>query len=65
MPESEINICAVFDADAGYWMLVDKAYNEFVRKQTGNPNRAIIAELLNAIVAGNEDRFASWLYVVE
>ena len=46
VPESEIHICAVFDDDAGYWMLGDAAYAAYTKKDNGNPNRALIEALL-------------------
>jgi len=46
VPDSEIHICAVFDADAGYWMLGDAAYAAYTKKSSGNPNRTVIEKLL-------------------
>ena len=47
VPYKDIHICAVFDGEAAYWMLKDEPYRAFTGTTVeGNPNSAIIGELL-------------------
>lgn len=46
IPRQERHINAVFHGDAGYWMLTDDAYNTHTKTTAGNPNKAIIRELV-------------------
>jgi len=42
----EVHISAVFDGNAAYWLLTDKAYQSVKRGDRQNPNRALIEELV-------------------
>jgi accessory colonization factor AcfC len=44
--ESEVNVSVVFHGAAAYWMLADEAYAAFIRRQSPNPNAALIQELV-------------------
>ncbi|MCK4341019.1 MAG: substrate-binding domain-containing protein [Phycisphaerae bacterium] len=44
---NEVHISVVFHGDAGYWMLKDGPYEAFTKKAGGNPNKAIIRELVD------------------
>jgi len=46
IPRQERHINAVFHGKAGYWMLTDEAYNAHTKTDKGNPNKAIIRELV-------------------
>ena len=46
IPQKERHINAVFHGKAGYWMLTDEAYNTQTKTHGGNPNKAIIRELV-------------------
>lgn len=46
IPEGEVHISTVFHGSAGYWMLRDEPYNAFTKTTEGNPNKAIIHELV-------------------
>ena len=48
---SDLSLNAIFQGDAGYWMLTDESYNQFKDTQEGNPNKDIIQELVEAGVS--------------
>ena len=51
VPAKEVHVSAVFHGNAGYWMLRDGLYEAHARKPGGNPNQALIRELLDAGVS--------------
>lgn len=47
VPDKELHISAVLHGDAAYWVLKDKAYSVHKQQLPGNPNKKVIAELLD------------------
>jgi len=47
IPASEVHVSAVFDGDAAYWLLADKAYARLRPGSEVNPNAALVRELLD------------------
>ncbi len=45
IPQSEVNISAIFHGGAAYWLLTDDAYAAFTNRAEGNPNRSTISDL--------------------
>jgi intracellular sulfur oxidation DsrE/DsrF family protein len=45
-PPHEVHISAVIHGDAAYWMLNDEAYGRVKPQAQGNPNKALVAELV-------------------
>jgi branched-chain amino acid aminotransferase len=64
-PELLADAEEIFLSSTPFKVLPVKQINDRKLPDAPGPVTRKIAELLNAIVAGNEDRFASWLYVVE
>jgi len=45
-PPDRLHISAVVHSDAAYWMLKDSSYGAFSKRESTNPNKAIIRELV-------------------
>jgi len=45
---SDVHVSAVLHGDAGRWALTDPAYNAFTMRSGGNPNTALIRDLIQA-----------------
>lgn len=46
IPQSELNISAVFHGSAAYLMLQDEPYNTLMKRVDGNPDRLVILDLI-------------------
>ncbi len=51
IPAEDIHVCAVFDGDAGYWMLKDDPYRKHTSKVAENPNHDVVEDLVAAGVS--------------
>ncbi len=64
-PELLVEAEEIFLSSTPFKVLPVKQINDRKLPDAPGPVARKIAELLNAIVAGNVDRFANWLYIVE
>jgi accessory colonization factor AcfC len=51
IPQSEVNLAVILHGGAAYWALKDEAYGAFTEKEAGNPNSALIHELVTSGVS--------------
>jgi len=47
----QVHIIAVLHGDAAYWVLKDEPYHRFAGRETANPNKAVVQELLDLEVS--------------
>jgi len=66
IPASEVNITVVLHGGATYWALNDDAYGAVTNKDSANPNRVVIEELIadgvSIEVCGQALKHHKWAY---